>query len=1244
MILKRTTAFIFIFNCIFLSLWSQADEAEETAEEVLPVSTKKIEAVLPQLNSSIIFIEGEDAVSTNFNREPILNYTCSGYRTLQLNQTNPLQEGSSYNSDYVFYVEEDGVYELWYGGTPPGQKDELIPSYASPFRYVLDGIYIEDIYRENINVVEEYAPAYYWNYVKNVTLSAGEHRIKFEIMEKRSYDGKYFFYLDNFFLVKQENGQRVLSGNIPEVFPKDPDNRSIDSSFLSLEEYEVLIRDNPENSDNYVYVSKIYSLIGDYLNALKYLKKASFLEPDNPEIMLLTAKNLIWRGAVQDGLELYEDLLQIVPERIDLWTEAGKVAGWVGQYYDSIAFFEGGLKNLPGDLSLLANLGITNLWLGDLKEAEKQFEKITDLTGDDLELNMDLAEVFRANGYAGKAVPVYISLMKKYPEVLQLYMDLENTYIESGQRDKIDKLREVTEQIFISNPDYSKVVGTFYDTQSMKEKVLSDYEEQLLHDPDNLTLRKTLAEIYFWNGYKKKAIAEYRNILTNYTYLNLLQTETDMTGFLELLDRNYALSQFIAAIPEYISTNRKELAAQLKTYNKAVSDLQTLKKKNDEAEVKGKSSDREAEKSKQDEIYELESLLASSIYRSESFIEKFSSVFSQFSDETENLQRLLEDQEKSSESFEQLLTGVDWKWDREAMLRELSAVKDDGVVLGNFVLGKIAQYEGRLKEAKSNFSPLTANDSPLKGAPFAIYETDIWLGNDSDRDGVYEKYEQEINDYCTYIYYLHDYLDYLSFDQEDEVFGYLTDEASVSVSNILQEFDSIKNDSAEVYKGIKSNIDSIREALVTKMEQGFYRLASDTYLLRNELGDFYYNERMYPEGIAQYKQVLAIDPWNLSAKFKLAQVFHLNGDWSEALRIYEEIYQEDPGYNNVASFYNELTRDFADSFQFQGKTFSDTSSLTFDAEATYNVHFDRTFAMTLDYNVAHNRIYRIFSPDDATTYLYQNVNLTLPVTLSSFTIYPEGGMYLKTDLVDDSGKDEFSDNPSIPDLMGAYGIYFKGGASAAFSKDLLYISAGYFYDWQTDSFHPGNSPVAYHQALLDMNLNFAGTRIPFVEDTVFSLSGNGKFINDGNFTWYTGIQLANDLELLREPAMDLNLIADFTFEDAKEDSDNYWTPDDSLKTGLTLGLTIAPVITDKISLVEKFWFNTDFYSTSSDNSKGLSFELGNRFEYTKGDFTTYLNLVGSFDKQLDPVDSGIKYWSFTLEVGVNALFPDYLTP
>jgi hypothetical protein len=63
-------------------LWAQeANGEDQTAEgaeaEALVAPETKVEPVFPEGNEALIFIEGEDAVSTNFTNEPILNYSCS---------------------------------------------------------------------------------------------------------------------------------------------------------------------------------------------------------------------------------------------------------------------------------------------------------------------------------------------------------------------------------------------------------------------------------------------------------------------------------------------------------------------------------------------------------------------------------------------------------------------------------------------------------------------------------------------------------------------------------------------------------------------------------------------------------------------------------------------------------------------------------------------------------------------------------------------------------------------------------------------------------------------------------------------------------------------------------------------------------------------------------------------------------------------------------------------------------------
>ncbi len=1232
--IRRILIFMFI-TVISINSISAQDNSTETAESSQvnaseSLTVDKIDPVLPQTGSSVIFIEGEDAVATNFNREPILNYSCSGYETLQLNQATGLQGDSVYYADYVFYAEEDGIYEFWYGGTPPGNKDELLPSFSSPFHYKLDSYYEYDVYREDVHVAGNYAPAYYWNYVSDLTLSKGEHRITFEIPQRRSFDSKFYFYLDNFFLVKKVNGERVLKGKIPDVFPKNMDDRSMDAPFKSIEDYEILIRDNPDQSRNYIEIAMIYSLIGDYLSSLKNLRKALLLEPDDPEIMLLIAKNLIWKGSFSDGLYAYSDLLQLVPERTDIWAEAGKVSAWTGQYETSKKFFKDAIDLYPDNLNLQVNLGITYLWSGDAVEAEKQFELADKIAGDSLILNKNLAGIFEVNGYPDKAIVIYKKIIKLFPEDLETRFLLEEAYIKNNQRDKIDSLRKNTSDLYITSPDLEKTLQLFYNKQVMKDKVINDYKDELKNDPDNLVLRKTLAEIYFWNGDKKKAINEYLNILANYSYRNIKETDKSTVQFNELLDRGYALHNFLNKVPAYLSSSSKELSTNFSNYKKALSLLDTLQKKNEELVAKGEEPTLDAINAAQDQLDSAENLLADSIGAKESFINKFQSILTQFTDDSDYLNRLIEEEKNVNETYKKLTEGSQWNWDRNVMVGELELVNKNGLDLAGYVLARINQIEGKLNNSAIYLDKLRESNNLLDDVPAAAFENSLWLGDKDKQELIFNEYTDKIEASASYMYDLIDYLDYLNLE-DDDFMGFLGEDPAGDIDNILKSFTQIKSYIRTYQKSVNNEITSIHKMLKTKMVQGFYKLAEDTYLLRNELGDFYQNEKMFPEAIKQYRQVLAIDPWNLSAKYKLGLVNHWNGNWAKAMSLYNEVYQEDPTFGNVTSFYNELAREHADYLNYTASTFADSSKLSFLSSVVYRHNINGAFSLVTDYSIEGITIF-LESPDSNSGTI-QTLTGKLPINLSLFTISPLLGINIISDYLFDSDTNPLS-------YLQCYTYKLRAGASLSTSFGPVILDGTYLYDWERDTLVSG-SPVSYQQGDASAQLDFAFTNRPVLKDSSMRLSGYGKLMNDSNIIWGSFFELINSNLLRSEPDISLNIKGNFSFEDSTSSSSSYSSPDGVLYAGGGLELLGSHSLSGDTLLNNKLRLVSGYY-IDGDNS-GVSFEIGDTLGYERKAFSGYFRVFSTFKNRIAPDNNPMDYWSLTIELGGNANLPDLLS-
>ena len=402
-------------------------------------SQSKLVPVYPASTPELVFLEAEYAVSTNFSKEPILNYGCSSSRTLQLNRVVPLFGNAPFYAEFVFFIQEEGTYEIWYGGSPPGPKDDLLPSYASPASLRIDGMDPTPVYREDVHVVENYTPAYYWNVLKRkVSLKPGVHTVRIEITEKRRYDNRYFFYLDALFFRKEGSEARPTS--TLAKFPQDLQNRRIDNPFGSIQEYEEILRKDPKDIRNYIYLSLIYSLVGDYSNALRVLRRGYALEPKNETILLLLAKNRIWKGDVPEGLAGYRAYLSEYPDNREAWKEAGKVAAWVGKYAESERFYLDALGRFPEDPSLLVNLGFTYLWQSDNQRAERLFQEALEKSLDAPEKLKLLAEIYKINGYPDRALPIYRKGTETYPQELEFHLLLADTLIRLGKEEEASKV------------------------------------------------------------------------------------------------------------------------------------------------------------------------------------------------------------------------------------------------------------------------------------------------------------------------------------------------------------------------------------------------------------------------------------------------------------------------------------------------------------------------------------------------------------------------------------------------------------------------------------------------------------------------------------------------------------------------------------------------------------------------------------------------------------------------------------
>lgn len=1215
------------------------DRVEE--EEIEEIIYEADTVVFPEENTNIIFVEGEDAVSTNFNKEPILNYACSGYRTLQLNRKEELQGGVPYYSNFVFYVDEPGTYELWYGGTPPGPKDELYPSFSSPMKFSIDNGELHDGYREDVDVVEEYAPSYYWNLVGDQEFTEGEHSLQFEVSERRRFDSKFYFYIDCFFLVKKEDDARVLGEPIPEVFPENMEDRRINYPFRTIEDYQIIIRDNPDKIEPYIELSLIYTLLGDYLNAIKYLKRAEIYDPYNLNVMLLLAKNRIWRGDIDVGLAIYRNLLLQDPDKLDVWSEAGKVAAWTGRYNDSISFYEAGLEVFPENFNLVVNLGFTYLWKSEEKLAENQFENAMETAGTDLEMLKSLAGVFLANGFPDKAAEVYEEAIKLFPEHLELYLLVQDAYLEYGEKERADRVKERIELTFPKSERLSRYLDIFYVKQGLKEQVIEGYIERLSREPDNLELRGILAEAYFWNGLRKEAIKEFLNILVNNAFKSILTMDENSQFLYEIMDNGYVYLEFFENIEEQVRDESNNILASQAAYYDAVKAYEDFLEAKQKAQDSGDTLPEGDEQAFQTAISDAQNKVSELVVQANNLLELYYANFNTYMELAKFIEGLQDAYATEEESFQNLITNMGWEWDRNGFVQELNLISDEGLELADYVLGKIYQIEQQYNLAEEKYRSVMETYSLSPANLYGLTQNLLWEKQMEEALPLLNSAGSDLRGFMAHIPGLKTLVASLTIEESVELGGYVAAESDIE--SILQSLREVQIDSSEKISVIQENQNILHGLMQNNLVRTMYAFEENTYLLRKELGDFYLSEQKPDLAIRQYEMVLSIDPWDLSAVYRLGQVYEWTGDWKEAMGQYRKVYDVDPFYENVLSLYNNLARKYASSLSFNSSFLTEPDKATFSTEALMTHPINTYLGWSLRYENEVIRKYSVGS-DYPYTYMYNLVSVGVPIDIYflNWKITPWVGINFWNEL----GEPQDAPTPGF----GGLWPHLQLDTSVTIAR-YLYIYGTYQWGRYKETIDPLKDEVLAHSMEGSALLDFGFTGIYPFKISSLRLFGEADILNDSNLIYQGGLEYIHGLYEREDPNLYLALIAKGLYESSSDDEDspNYYAPHKNVVAGggikgdLWIGLP-----NDRTLGINMFVLGSAYLTnvTLEEVTKNFKLETELNLEFINGDATYTLgaNLSDTYVISSPFEEAGWGYWSLDIKFGFSARLPKLLSP
>ncbi len=1219
------TVFLFCLSPALLSAQEAGEEAAEKGgnENIL------LSPVFPESEEGLVFIEGEAAVSTNFAVSPVYNYGASSFRSLQLIQRNAPYGGQAYFAEYAFYVEEEGDYSFWYGGTPPGPQDTVYPSFASPFRYILDGAEAVPVYRENLEVVEAYTPAYYWMQVTELHLTEGVHRLRIEVPEKRRYDGQYYFFMDAFFFLRQDRMEDDLA-LAPPVFPRDRTNRSIDNPFQSISYYEKAIKEDPGNSSSYVVLSMIYSLIGDYINAIKNLNKAVSLDPTDPYPLLLTAKNRIWNGEISEGLSAYKQLLAMAPDNAAYWAEAGKVAAWTGNYRESIEFFTKGLENFPDDLNLKVNLGLTYLWMARSDDADTQFAEAEQSAAGSHTRAMALGDIHSVNGYPEYAVNIYNRTLDEFPEYLDTYLSLEESYRLLGEDEKAEAIIRKVYDSFEESAELSSYMNVYEEKKNMKNGILQDYIDALEEQPDNVALRQLLSQTYFWNGMQEEAVDHYLRILINKLYISMREFDDKAEDILALMDRMSRYRYQYQQLTEASAKGVRELETLQKAYEKAQA---SAAKKPDEKALAEKADQAGRDWSK---AYDEYRLWVDRLYNLENDGETLDREWSS----------LKATEEEEEEVFRQLLGDAEWSWDRFFTQSELRKVRRNEPFLADYILSRLALFEGRSREAAAYLDRDIFDNDPA--AAYGRYEAFLWGMDEEKRSDVWADEADTLTLYRQHLFDME-----ATAWQESESSGLIVPTAEESHA-LMQELDERHQELKEGAEDVEKRSSKMRKTLDRKLVRQIYYFEQDTYLLRYSLGDYYLEMEENLKAVRQYERVLAMEPGNISANYKLGIVSQRYGDWSRAMEQYKKVYYQNPRYENASYYYNQLARQNADIVSITGQNLTDSLKTTYELNADYDTKINSNMAWGLSYDLQIDRKYRTWNnrdedkDDEGSQFKLHTLSGRVSYTINKWDLIltPVVGVFLSNSVFGEDMND-VDGVVKTSDITGELTVEPLLGLEADWKWNFLDLNGSYFYKVEEESVYPENSLTNSHFMSLNANTYFPLEQ--YYDWGPVTTRSYGEYeILDSEQKWQFFQEGAIGYVLARAPLVRLRANAVFNYEDGSEPDTvvtDFYLPDGiiEMKGGLQASVNFHNE-TYSEALEFSLFAGAGSYLTDvidgDDPTSSVKVEGLFSVFYVKETMTLFLN-VGGNQTYLDGSD--LNFWEFSATLGGRFAVPSLLT-
>lgn len=308
--------------------------------------------------------------------------------------------------------------------------------------------------------------------------------------------------------------------------------------------FEKALSLNTESSAACYELSSIYTITGDYDNAIEYARRAEILSGENIWYKLHLANLYHITKQVDSTIVIYEKIHEIFPDRNDLAFNLSELYKEKGKDEEALRIYE----KLEERVGMSKHLGLAKEEIYERKDefglAKNELDKLLRVYENDMSIMGVLAELYHNNGYDDKAKETYELMFKIDPDNYNAKSSIIGYYRKKKEYSKVFEIvREIIENneimvnekvqmmlSFISNP------GEMRDYTANIEIFIGKLEDQY---PDDYKVKAIAADFCIRTGKLEEARNKLKYIIekgkANYVlWEQFLFIENSMRNYQEL--------------------------------------------------------------------------------------------------------------------------------------------------------------------------------------------------------------------------------------------------------------------------------------------------------------------------------------------------------------------------------------------------------------------------------------------------------------------------------------------------------------------------------------------------------------------------------------------------------------------------------------------------------------------------------------------------------------------------------------